>query len=138
MCICVCVWLFICICACSSTCEYALSAVCVLIAACVESGVRRWDFSSRSLSLSTFLFIMLLFSLLQSFSSSPSYSSRSCCLSNSSRPPHSSSCFFSLFPHLLFVQLHLCPHFPLIVLPFCFLSLRRPSFCCYVLGFISF
>ena len=83
-----------------------------------------WFFMSFS-----FTFLSCCYSFIQSLSSSPSYSSCSCCLNNSSYSlliPHVVF-FFSFLPHLLFVQLNLCIHFSLIVLPFRFLLLLLRS-----------
>lgn len=102
-------------------CVYQYLCVFLLLPSCVESKVRRWYFSCHSYS--TLVAIVLFFcAVFLSFSSSLSYYFCSCCLKDCSYPStFFMFLFFSSFSHLLCVQLHLCLHFSLIVLPFGFL-----------------
>lgn len=106
------------------TSEYASSTVCVSISVCISSlTIMRGVQSKEMVFLLSFLFHFSCYcAVFLSFSSSLSYYFCSCCLKDCSYPStFFMFLFFSSFSHLLCVQLHLCLHFSLIVLPFGFL-----------------
>ena len=128
LCVCVCVWLAIRVCLCVQQLLWICFVRCVHVnalaaAVCVESGEKRCDFSCRSLSLFCRA-VILSFShsvLLPPTPLAPVVST----ILHTLLIPH--VFFFSFLPHLLFVQLNLCIHFSLIVLPFRFLLLLLRS-----------
>lgn len=95
-----CVWSSMCVCACSSTCEDVDRPLCMC--ECSHSSMCG-DGISHVVLFSLYI-LSCCYSSIPSLRSSPSYSSCSCCLNNSSYLPHSSSCFCTLVFLIFFLS----------------------------------